>query len=86
VTAAVATHGLGKRYRSSWALRDCDLVLPAGHALDSRVIIEQAKGVLVAKHQITPDEAFEHIRRHARNHNVALTRVADAIVQLRLDP
>jgi GAF domain-containing protein len=56
------------------------------HALDSRVIIEQAKGVLVARHQIDPDAAFERTRRHARRHNVALTGVADAVVRLRLDP
>lgn len=31
MTAAVATHGLGKRYgRRQWALRDCTLTLPAG--------------------------------------------------------
>jgi ABC-2 type transport system ATP-binding protein len=31
VTAAVATHGLGKRYgHRRWALRDCTLTLPAG--------------------------------------------------------
>ena len=33
MTAAVATRGLGKRYRSNWALRDCDLVLPAGRVI-----------------------------------------------------
>jgi ABC-2 type transport system ATP-binding protein len=31
VTAAIATHGLGKRYgHRRWALRDCTLTLPAG--------------------------------------------------------
>jgi len=30
VSAALVTDGLGKRYGSTWALRDCDLVLPAG--------------------------------------------------------
>jgi ABC-2 type transport system ATP-binding protein len=25
------TRGLGKRYRRSWALRDCTLAVPAGH-------------------------------------------------------
>jgi ABC-2 type transport system ATP-binding protein len=27
----VETHGLGKRYASTWALRDCTLAIPAGH-------------------------------------------------------
>src|SRR5579875_842218 len=31
MTAAVQTAGLGKRYRRSWALRDCTLSVPAGH-------------------------------------------------------
>lgn len=30
MSAALVTRGLGKRYRSTWALRDCDLELPAG--------------------------------------------------------
>jgi AmiR/NasT family two-component response regulator len=56
------------------------------HALDSRVVIEQAKGVLVGKHQLTPDEAFDRIRRHARNHNANLTDIAEAVVGSGLDP
>jgi ABC-2 type transport system ATP-binding protein len=27
---AVETRGLGKRYRRTWAVRDCDLTVPAG--------------------------------------------------------
>src|SRR5881275_888012 len=27
---AIRTHGLGKRYGSTWALRDCTLEVPAG--------------------------------------------------------
>ena len=27
---AIETHGLGKRYRRTWAVRDCDLTVPAG--------------------------------------------------------
>jgi ABC-2 type transport system ATP-binding protein len=30
MTAALATHGLGKRYGREWALRDCSLELPVG--------------------------------------------------------
>jgi ABC-2 type transport system ATP-binding protein len=30
MTAAIETHGLGKRYRSTWALEDCTLEIPAG--------------------------------------------------------
>lgn len=35
-------------------------------ALDSRVIIEQAKGVVAASRRMNPDEAFDLLRNHAR--------------------
>jgi GAF domain-containing protein len=54
-------------------------------ALDSRVVIEQAKGVLVARHQISPDRAFERLRSHARSRNATVAAVADAVVRLGLD-
>jgi ABC-2 type transport system ATP-binding protein len=30
---AIETHGLGKRYRRTWALRDCTLAIPAGRVV-----------------------------------------------------
>lgn len=53
-------------------------------ALDSRLTIEQAKGVIACAHGIGVDDAFERIRRHARSHNVTVRAVADAIVDLGL--
>jgi GAF domain-containing protein len=53
-------------------------------ALDSRVVIEQAKGVLAVRHGVSVDEAFTLLRRHARNHNTHLRAVADAVVNLGL--
>lgn len=53
-------------------------------ALDSRTVIEQAKGVIAARSDITVDEAFERIRRHARTHHVTVRAVSDAIVNLGL--
>ena len=55
-------------------------------ALDSRVIIEQAKGVLAAERGISIDEAFQRLRRHARNHRAPLRTVAEAVVHLGLRP
>jgi GAF domain-containing protein len=54
-------------------------------ALDSRVIIEQAKGALAARHQITPDAAFERLRGHARRHRAELRSVAEAVVNKSLE-
>ncbi|WP_309710499.1 GAF and ANTAR domain-containing protein [Pseudolysinimonas sp.] len=48
-------------------------------ALESRVIIEQAKGVLSALEQIGVDAAFTRLRDHARNHNMTLRAVAEGV-------
>lgn len=50
-------------------------------ALDSRVIIEQAKGVLAAKLGTDPDSAFNLLRRHARGVNRKLHDVATDVVK-----
>jgi GAF domain-containing protein len=49
-------------------------------ALHSRVMIEQAKGVLAERHQVTPDQAFLIMRRYARNHNRPLTALAGDVI------
>ena len=54
------------------------------HALDSRVIIEQAKGMVAATHAISVETAFDLIRGHARRRNAPLRSVAEAIVHLGL--
>jgi hypothetical protein len=45
-------------------------------ALNSRVTIEQAKGVLAERRHITVDEAFDLLRAYARNHNLHLSDLA----------
>lgn len=54
--------------------------------LKSRVVIEQAKGVLSNHCRISVDDAFQRIRRHARNHNASIHKVAEAIVSAGLRP
>jgi GAF domain-containing protein len=49
-------------------------------ALDSRVVIEQAKGVLVGRHGITPRQAFERLRGLARDQRRPLSEVAGSVV------
>jgi GAF domain-containing protein len=49
-------------------------------ALDSRVCIEQAKGVLAERLQITPAEGFKVLRAHARKHNTRLTDLATQVI------
>jgi len=50
------------------------------HALDSRVVIEQAKGVLARAHEVDVSGAFERLRRHARNNHRNLHDVAAEVV------
>jgi hypothetical protein len=49
-------------------------------ALDSRIVIEQAKGVLAERDSITPDKAFDRMRRDARNRRMKLHELAAGIV------
>jgi len=50
-------------------------------ALNSRVIIEQAKGVLAERLRMTPDEAFVILRRYARDHNHPLTELSGDVIR-----
>ncbi|AMM22054.1 transcriptional regulator [Frondihabitans sp. PAMC 28766] len=50
-------------------------------ALDSRIIIEQAKGVISYTHDIDMDAAFRLIREYARSNRVRLSDVAEGIVR-----
>jgi AmiR/NasT family two-component response regulator len=49
-------------------------------ALNSRIIIEQAKGALAQVLGVSVDEAFRRIRTYARNNNRRLTEVSELIV------
>lgn len=49
-------------------------------ALDSRVVIEQAKGILAGRFGLDTDEAFEHLRRAARSNRLPIHEVAAGVV------
>ena len=55
-------------------------------ALTSRIVIEQAKGVISERAGIGLTEAFARLRGYARNANLPLTDVARAAVDGTLDP
>ncbi len=48
-------------------------------ALNSRIVIEQAKGVVAERAEVDMEQAFARLRRHARNHNLRLAEVANAV-------
>jgi GAF domain-containing protein len=54
------------------------------HALDTRVVVEQAKGMLAAHHDVTIPEAFERLRAHARRNRLKLHDVARDLIEGRL--
>jgi len=76
--ADVATIGIlhERSFRATNLLREQLQV-----ALDSRVVIEQAKGVLAHTHSVTPEQAFELLRNHARDAQRRLADVAGQIVR-----
>ncbi|WP_236794488.1 GAF and ANTAR domain-containing protein [Amycolatopsis sp. GM8] len=49
-------------------------------ALTTRIVIEQAKGVLAERHELNPEQAFELMRGFARRGRSRLTEVARAVI------
>ncbi len=56
------------------------LVTQLQTALNTRITIEQAKGILAERHRITPAQAFTSLRDHARGTNQRLTELALAVI------
>ena len=76
--ADVATIGI----LSERAIRSSELVTEQLQtALNSRVIIEQAKGVLAQRGNLTMAAAFDRLRSYARTHNTRLSEVARQVVE-----
>ncbi|MFD7339379.1 ANTAR domain-containing protein [Streptomyces violascens] len=55
-------------------------------ALQSRIIIEQAKGILAARSNITLNQAFDALRHHARHHQTLLSKVAHDVIDTGFTP
>ena len=50
------------------------------NALNSRVVIEQAKGMVAERQNLNMQQAFSALRNYARNHNLRLADVAQAVI------
>lgn len=50
------------------------------YALNSRVVIEQAKGMVAEREGLDMEQAFARLRNHARNHNLRLANVAQDVI------
>ena len=67
-------------------LRDAEVKADQlSYALEARVTIEQAKGVLAERLSVSPREAFALLRKQARDNNRKLGEVAQHVVDGRLD-
>ena len=53
--------------------------------LESRVVIEQAKGITAQQRAVSIDQAYQRMRRHARTNNASLRVIAEAIVAVGLE-
>ena len=56
------------------------------HALNSRVVLEQAKGMVAERAGLDMEQAFTALRTYARNHNLRLIDVAEAVIGGALAP
>jgi GAF domain-containing protein len=53
-------------------------------ALNSRILIEQAKGVIAQSSQVDMQTAFARLRSYARSHNQTIYETAEKVVNLRI--
>jgi AmiR/NasT family two-component response regulator len=56
------------------------------HALQSRILIEQAKGVLAERYELSVDVAFDLLRRSARSNRVSIHELAARVVEEKTSP
>jgi AmiR/NasT family two-component response regulator len=49
-------------------------------ALDSRAVIDQAKGILMERHKLTADQAFQVLARLSMQGNRKLRDIAEVLV------
>jgi GAF domain-containing protein len=75
-TAAAAAIANGQRYAHASAL-----ATQLSQALDSRAIIDQARGILMATHGIDAQQAFTLLAKESQNTNVKLREVAARLVE-----
>ena len=81
VTAASSSIGSARRHARA---REATAQLTA--AIESRAVIDQAIGVLIARSGTTPERAFEELARQSQNTNVKLRDIATQLVASQQHP
>jgi GAF domain-containing protein len=75
-TAAAAAIANARRYTQAR-----DLATQLSQALDSRAVIDQARGIVMATHGIDAQQAFALLAKESQNTNVKLREVAARLVE-----
>jgi GAF domain-containing protein len=75
--ADVATIGIlqHRAAREAYAINE-----QLNNALNSRVVIEQAKGMVAERESINMEQSFARLRTHSRNNSLRLVDVARAVI------
>lgn len=63
-----------------------EVVAHVAHAVETRDVIGMAKGILMERHGIGPDAAFERLVTMSQHGNVKLREVAAHVVDLHARP
>ncbi|MBN9103991.1 MAG: response regulator [Propionibacteriaceae bacterium] len=56
------------------------------HAVESQRLVGQAVGILIERHRISPNEAFQLLRSASQNRNLKLREVASRVIETGLEP
>jgi GAF domain-containing protein len=84
IALLVAAQG-GTAVHNAALYRTCRRMVESLHAgLESRAVIEQAKGVLHAELGVSPEEAFGLLSRYSQNTNQRVRKISAGLVQGRL--
>jgi GAF domain-containing protein len=76
ITAATAAIANARRYTKARGLAE-----NLSKALDSRALIDQAIGVLIARRGLSPQQAFEALARESQNSNTKLRDLAARVIE-----
>lgn len=77
----------GTAVRNASVYRACRRLADKLHSgLESRAVIEQAKGIVLAELDVTPDQAFRLLSRFSQNTNQRVRKVAADVVHGRTAP
>jgi GAF domain-containing protein len=68
------------------AVADATRTAQLQHALTSRIVIEQAKGLVAGRSGVSLAAAFDELRRHSQHNGLKLADVAASVVRGDFDP